>query len=1310
MSGQSSGQAHGSPTLPSSDSSSSSNAARLSAGITENPALDGHLASATASGQQHDSFSLDNEVQDSLQDYNAQDELGRRRHKMRPFSGFLLQPKSAPDQRPSFSSGIPGGQAQDLKGKKRADDGEIVLPKRRVDHRRHHTNLTIGSSPLAREILNSTPPLLQDSYATVRREDTLSVPSKPSGEIVTDEGDRPISEGWSVAHGNEPGKGTSSALGHDTDPAQIVNLALNLSESRRRNLSSGNTVPTNFGNRRLPSLSQHNASIPYQILPSAGGNLRQYLEQQRSASRNISPRSSRFRHRDSSSAQSPRRVESSPQSTASAVYDPPLSEGTIFIPSDATLARAEKARKTLELFYEYRRLLNHLPAISQLSQDKSAGARSGGKPKFENAQGLGRTYNPLQYIRNRKIRVRERRMINADADGWKELDNVRDWVDRVATEHKVGTLSADGQHHLPVFNVAQKSSPSADVSVEPGSIISGERQTDKPRRPRLDWSFSPWDLLADAYWMQQDDNVRHIEDAKGGKIFSRKQDANETPSRTSQEIIPSPLRRSQSSTRQNSTPEKIPSLFGHSRHHSTERDRSPHPFQDHKTLVSNGANSRDRKSRWTRNPIRSRDSSSSNDSLNHGIRGDPRDSGYFIARDHPESAALEKQMREMVKKEAQNISLQQLARNDENKKSENLQSDLEARRVPLPIGNITPVEAQPTRDWQDLKDVRTAPKPSWHSMSGSQDGQKFQPKRHLLDESNHAAANPPSAHIHVPGIGTELLSSTSRPSTPKNVSKSVVILDQQMRINGSHDIAERDFEASLPGSKTVPGSGENRANLQDRIEMDMVVTPGDELLPGTPAEFPSTKLQNGDVMLRESPRSSNDQESRFRGFLKGRRIAQLVGNEVHKVGDKLRKKDNLNTLSRVSSVQSGYATDESDLGTDLSALDSSPEDQLSIIQSRTEEAREGQNGSKAATRPTYHHRRLPSFRSAFTKIDQSPSSSSALANADHITRQQLAQRARGRPTRFDRLAPPKINVDGLWPSSSSPPTILSHTGDFDVSRNTSRRGSDSRSENRVHDADKRLKEALNTLGTLGSNRPRASSVSSLETHNAHTKTQPSAQEQREQSVSDQSGHSLYGRVTKRDIARVEALLLSSGVKANEISRRGQEIDELPSEALQSLPEKFQHQVLRVPRSQGHMFAARILIEDIEVSAQRLQNAEEQFLNTSNDKLHGQLRVLEKRLTQELTPSVRGFADDADALSTELTTIHTLNFKQLNDSIEILLRRRRRRFRWIRRGGYVLLEWTLLGIMWWVWLIVVMVRIMRCTIGALIGSLRWLFWV
>jgi hypothetical protein len=1315
MSGQSSGQPAWSPTP-----SSSSSSIKPSVSNREHHNLDGNYISTTSGRQNLDSAPPIDLVNDLLpENYDARVELGGRRHRTRHSSGFLLQTKHTPDKQHFSSPSEKAGPTQDLKGKRRAENADMkgkrraenadmIIRKRRSDPRQNYTRLAVGGSPLTTEILNSTPPVTTDEFDRISREGTLSVPSRPSRALNTNEGDGIISNIWSTTKGNESRQSTSSALGHDTDPAQIVNLALNLSESRRRNSSASATLPTNLGNRRLPSLGQHNKSSSDGVPRSAGGSLRQYLQHQRYASRNISPRSSRVNYRDSSSTHSPRKIENPSHSTVSGKFDS-LSHGTIFNPSDATLTRAEKARTTLELYYEYRRLLQNLPAIPIPSGNESALARSSGKLMAENTQGfqgLGRSYNPLQYIRNRRVRARERRMFNAEEDGWKNLDKVRSWVDMVLAEREASKAAEHVHYPLPKFDIARGSLPATDSAVEPNSSTSGERQNNQLRRPRLDWSFAPWDLLADAYWMHQDDNIKQIEDANGDKIIPELLSAKGTPPWTSRDIIPSPTRRSQSKTRQGLTPEKLQSLFGHSRHNSTERGRTPHPLSECKTPVSKGASSRDRKSRWARNPIRSRDSSSSNDSLILGGRG-YRDSGYFITRDHPESAALEKQMREMVKKEAHDITLHQLAKDKEHKTVKDVESGLDTRPPPPAGGTITPSEDHTTGDQQELKDVLPNSKVIGRSASTRIDRQEFRQYRLSFDEPNAPPNHTPYVDSQVPGSGIDSSPAISRPTSSKNASNSVVTSDQRVRSKGPHVMGEKDKKLRLLG-KNMSRPEDSGVKVHITKHMDSLIDPGSEHLQITIVESPIQKLGSLEDMSRKPHRVSNDHESGFRGFFKGRRIAQLVGNEVHRVGDKLRKKENLNDLSRVSSIQSGYATDESDLGTDLSALESSPDDPLSPARKRIREGNQRPNESRVGAHPTYHHKRLPSFRSASVKPEQPPIIPKTLGE-DHITRQQLAQRARGRSSRFNRLAPPKIDVNRIS-SPVSPPTIHSHPKETDLSRDGSRQSSDSRSDNPVHDANRRLKDVLENPGMIGSGRQLESSTSSLEIRNSRASSQPNIQGQRQWCISDRSVSALRGAVTKRDIARTEALLLSSGVKANEISRRGQAIDDLPPVALRNLPQSLQAQSLRVPRSQEHMFAARILIENIGFAHQRLRDAAEEFSNTGVNKLHNQLRVLDERLTCQLTPTVRGFADEADALSAELATTHTLKFKQVNDSIEILLRRRRRRFRWIRRGGYVLLEWTLLGIMWWAWLIVVMVRLARCTIGAFTGSLRWIFWM
>ncbi|MCJ1230080.1 hypothetical protein MMC12_006751, partial [Toensbergia leucococca] len=196
----------------------------------------------------------------------------------------------------------------------------------------------------------------------------------------------------------------------------------------------------------------------------------------------------------------------------------------------------------------------------------------------------------------------------------------------------------------------------------------------------------------------------------------------------------------------------------------------------------------------------------------------------------------------------------------------------------------------------------------------------------------------------------------------------------------------------------------------------------------------------------------------------------------------------------------------------------------------------------------------------------------------------------------------------------------------------------------------------------------------------------------------------------RDIAVVHALLLSSGVKANEICRRAQEIRDPPSQMMLDLQHMVKSPLPPIPRCEEHAFAARRLIKNIELSNRQLDDAAEHLANSTVPSLRRKIQAVDEHISLKLTPLVRAAADDADAFSTEITTTCTLAAKQLNDSIDLILRRRRRRLRWARRGGYVVLEWMLLGIMWWVWMIVVVVRLARGIVKGVVVGVRWVFWL
>jgi hypothetical protein len=85
-------------------------------------------------------------------------------------------------------------------------------------------------------------------------------------------------------------------------------------------------------------------------------------------------------------------------------------------------------------------------------------------------------------------------------------------------------------------------------------------------------------------------------------------------------------------------------------------------------------------------------------------------------------------------------------------------------------------------------------------------------------------------------------------------------------------------------------------------------------------------------------------------------------------------------------------------------------------------------------------------------------------------------------------------------------------------------------------------------------------------------------------------------------------------------------------------------------------------------------------------------------------------DEADDVSRELVDKQTLDVKGVTDKIDKMMRRRRRRFRWARRGGWVLVEWALVGVMWYVWFMVVLARVVMGVGRGVVGGVRWLFWL
>ena len=199
-------------------------------------------------------------------------------------------------------------------------------------------------------------------------------------------------------------------------------------------------------------------------------------------------------------------------------------------------------------------------------------------------------------------------------------------------------------------------------------------------------------------------------------------------------------------------------------------------------------------------------------------------------------------------------------------------------------------------------------------------------------------------------------------------------------------------------------------------------------------------------------------------------------------------------------------------------------------------------------------------------------------------------------------------------------------------------------------------------------------------------------------------------VRRRDIQDLKVLSESSVVVSSGIVRQVLEIMGSSSESGNTMLSSLQGGKSLNARAQVKLFEVQTAMRNIKAEDQKLQYETADFATRIMPGLIGQLQSVERRIAVELTPIVRASGDDADKLRSELATTRTLELKRLNDEIDLFTRRKRRRFRWLRRGVYLALEWTLIGLMWLAWFVVVVVRIARTSIRGFFGVMKWLLWL
>ncbi|KAH9822890.1 hypothetical protein Tdes44962_MAKER00718 [Teratosphaeria destructans] len=1002
------------------------------------------------------------------------------------------------------------------------------------------------------------------------------------------------------------------------DPAQLVQMALNLSESRRRHVSGPLQVPLSVRDaRRVSGLTTGRAA--------SVGKQHQRASYASSGLPHDSPLSHQFGR------------EGTEQN------DVPLDVPQCFSP--ATLSRAEKARKYFELASEHRRLLQHLPPLkphadslgNHTSLMTSSPRSTNSELKrtashSENKHVLGRPYNPLQSLRNRRLRVRERKALPAPPETWTDTDRIREWVDDVeAATRDPSFRPAPDRVQLPRF------AGELEAPVEPPPSFKGHRRTDTTSsvitRPENGWSIEPPELLADLYWTEKGDNKASIENRFGSLIFP-------TLSKRSIER-PTRSRDTERSLMENKLEEE-----------SADGVVSPSWTKaSHLYLLPR------RRKRLERTP------SSTSASSDEGRMPPP-------LRYEDEAGGDE--------------NLGPLARHMQGLIEQDQRGELRSPTSPEP-GSIDHWDSKHTR-FPVLRGVRDRRDTHSHEQQGSLSVDTTSHHRRARSADGRAVGgnnrsvtsidalssdtynlSPDDAGLML-SMGMDLspppVATERQPSQQKSKLRHIPFLRSHSKERGETEPSDQtdrqDF--AFPSTNDSTKTSDPRSSVDSNRPSFMIRHRTTESI----ASQTSLKRQGTHTT------SSGKESGTLGRFFKGGRVGELVRNETSRLGGKGKGGKTVDDAAPDSDTETfaGIAEPEGlpTIVADDDDIEASP--RTSIHQERA--------------KPKYHTQGLPSFTSpSRTGVDMPE-------GGDHISRQQALRRERAKSPRLDRLAPPRIKLPGDNAETASDPETSVPSDRSDVFQPRKSYGFLDVHRGDAGDrqsGDKRLSMTpLGKMKSQSSGRHWSISDQHLAQHHPATRS---------------------AKITLRDVARARALLLTSGIKAREILIKADIPRSDPLPVIAAASDFLHHDFTHITRKQEHLVVARALATNLDASLQTFESTIQSFLHGRAKDLDARISDLRSKVADQLTTRVHHYSDDAEAFVVELTTKQPQDVKRVDDAIDALLRRRRRQWRLLRRAGFKLLEWVVLGVLWWAWFVVVMFNLVRKVVVGVGRVVRWL---
>ncbi|KAL4913440.1 hypothetical protein BDW62DRAFT_192579 [Aspergillus aurantiobrunneus] len=1107
-----------------------------------------------------------------------EEQSNRNQRRTASSSGFLVD-SFLPRSKSLRTSGQPPRRPEtDHRGKRGTTETEAAPKKRSRFRWSSQREPTRESDDISRDIIDD-----EEATYSHRLPSGITIPESQGGSAADRSGSRSES------------RDDQAVLGLDKDSLQIVNLALNLSESRRKG-NVGYHAPNHIPGGTWTTSGDGRASAAGSI-PSHGSYPSQKADLSLSDNRVKS-------NKPAGSMVANDVLYSLPKSATSDSTPQGFSEGT--------LARAANARRFFELRHEYLRLLSSLPPL------RSHGNHSTTDLSHEPVDRYlaHRVYNPLQAIRNRKVRFRERCPIDPEADGWDDIDKVHRWVNSIEARYRRQARSPLECLQLPRFQGGHVELPSipgvddADTSaVSPPSSLRRISRTGslKSRRPRSDWLLYPDELLADAAWVEEAPNKSRLTDKDGNILY------------------PDPSSLIVNDAHHEQVQGKSSVSTGRPSSHTSRSEGRQSLSVDMKDL------GRGRQSWRLRTPQRiGRSSSASGEDIASGRR-----KLRIMSRSPSSSSADERPSRN---------------------------SFLNSTR-------------SPRRSGSPIKQKRTI----WGEKRGSLSSVPSADDHYDPLSLAKMEGNGPSTGVDIgyfPSIASNLSPPSSRSSSPAKRGFSRTVGSRRAHSRSSLHRKGADDDSSVD-SEAVRKESVPSTEPASQIDIEP---------PPLPTKASTYHLDTRKTSHHEQ-KDSIPQESKLRGIFKGPgKIAGKVGNEVSKMGDFILKKD-----SAGHSRQSSFAiSDES-------------------------ESDDEETKSEKRALPRAILRRLPNFTDDFGRPSPKASDKSlakiysqtptaTIESRQHRDGNELGEaRLASSQARLLNLQSEANNSTALYqskPSGNSArrgPRFLQFGPEIHTVREEIRKG-------RIKDNSVPFSIARPPVTGLAQAQPTPVPSSHGIRPSLSGQTRSWSISDRSVSVSIESG--VPG---KQEVERTRALLLSSGIKAREISRRAETVRSPPPEFLlrSYSPESS---IPPVPRLCEHELASRRLLKRIEVFHNSFESSIEHVPMVAFSPLKSRLSTLEDLVNKSLNTRVRAAADEAENLSMQLNTTSTLAVKHLSDTLDHGLRKRHRRLRWLRRTGFVMLEWALVGLLWWVWLIVVAFKLLRKLVHGMASGVRWILWL